>query len=213
MPDFKEKDLLALTKKIRDDDLKKKVEAVIKDLKPAHSSFKIAQSIEKTPAAPTTRLVKEGGLVQHTIGVTEIAEAFASIIKRVYSVDVNIDHVVAAAILHDLYKTVEFGAVEGTYVTAEFHLNHLNLMVAELYRRNFPKEIIHAIAAHFGENSPTPPLTYEALCLYYADTYASVIETNVSRAEELEKQIALVLKPAKITPAEAKKEKEEKTED
>lgn len=205
---YTKKDLLALCKRIKDLELRKKVEDFIKNVEPSNAQFKLALDLEKVPAAPMTRLAREGGMIQHTVSVVELAAFFAEHIKKMYDVSVNVDYVVASAILHDLYKAVEFGQEAGQYVTAEFFLNHLNLMVAELYARKFPKEIIHAIAAHFGENSPTPPLTYEALCLYYADSYVSIIETNVSRTEELEKQIQTLILSAK--PSEEEKPKKKK---
>lgn len=194
---YTEKNLFELCKKIKDAELRKRVEDFIKNLAPSHSDFKIALSLDKVPAAPISRLTRAGGMIQHTVSVVELCEFYAKHIEKVYGVKMNADYVVAAAILHDLYKAVEFGQEAGQYVSAEFFLNHLNLMIAELYARGFPKELIHIIAAHFGENSPTPPLTYEALCLYWADSFATVIETNVSRTEELEKQLALVLMPPK----------------
>lgn len=204
------KDLLELCKKIQNAELRKKVEEVIKSLTPSHPQFRLATTLEKAPAAPMARLSKAGGLIQHTIAVTETAEFFARNIKKNYGVDINIDYVVAGAILHDLYKTIEWSLEGEQYVTNEFHLGHLDLMTAELYARKFPKEIIHIVVAHIGAGGATPPMTYEALCVHYADSYAAVIETNVSRAEELEKQIAFVLAPSAPQKISDIKEKEAK---
>lgn len=94
-----------------------------------------------------------------------------------------------AAILHDIYKTVEFGVENNQYVIEEVYLNHVELLVAELYKRKFPKEIIHIVASHFGSTSPTPPRTYEALILHHADTFDAIIATNVFQMIKLQEQI------------------------
>lgn len=211
---YTEKDLFALCKKIKDSSLRAKVEDFIKNLTPSHPEFKLALKLENVPAAPISRLTKEGGMIQHTVAVAEIAESFAREMEKVYGVKMNIDYLIAASILHDLYKAVEWGFEAEQYMTVEITLGHLDLMLAELYARKFPKEIIHIVAAHFGPNSPTPPLTYEALVMHYADSFASVIETNVSRTEELEKQLALILTPPKESLAsEMRAEAERKVEE
>lgn len=208
--EYKLKDLLELCKKIRDGELRKKVEDVIKNVNPSHPEFKLAVSLENAAAAPSGRLSKPGGMIQHTIAVTEIAEFLAQNIRRNYGVDINLDQVVAGAILHDLYKAAEWSYEGGQYATNEFNLAHLDLMAAELYARKFPKEIIHIVVAHAGANAPSPPMTYEALCVHYADNYSAIIETNVSRAEELEKQIALVLTAAAKSQVKEKEEEKKK---
>jgi 7,8-dihydroneopterin 2',3'-cyclic phosphate phosphodiesterase len=53
------------------------------------------------------------------------------------------------------------------------------LGVAELYRREFPEQVIHIVASHFGESGPTPPRTIEALILHYVDNILSIIESYV----------------------------------
>jgi hypothetical protein len=50
------------------------------------------------------------------------------------------------------------------------------LCVAELYHREFPEQVIHIVASHFGEGGPTPPRNFEALILHYVDTLFSLVE-------------------------------------
>jgi 7,8-dihydroneopterin 2',3'-cyclic phosphate phosphodiesterase len=49
-------------------------------------------------------------------------------------------------------------------------LDHLTLAVAELIRRGFPIDVVHAVAAHHGRGGPSPPRTIEALICSLADS-------------------------------------------
>lgn len=220
--------LLKLCERISDKKLKESVEEVLSSAKPHHPEFAMKSAIEECPSAPDSRQSREGGLIEHTVSVTELCEAIAKSLIKSYKIAVNLDHLIAAAILHDIYKTVEFGregykckicgfvyaegggqpkwgdvakefrcpqclapksAFEKNYVVEEVYLNHLELMVAELYRRKFPKEVIHIVASHFGTGSATPPRTYEALILHHADTFESIIAANVEQMRKMQEQM------------------------
>jgi 7,8-dihydroneopterin 2',3'-cyclic phosphate phosphodiesterase len=49
------------------------------------------------------------------------------------------------------------------------NLDHLSLIVMELYTRKFPMDVIHAVAAHHGEGSPIEPRSIEALIVHMSD--------------------------------------------
>jgi hypothetical protein len=65
--------------------------------------------------------------------------------------------------------------------------------VAELYRRGFPEEVIHIIAAHFGPSGPTPPRTFEALIFYYLDSMLSMTEYHLHAQARPPSQVPLIL--------------------
>ncbi|VVB59251.1 Dihydroneopterin 2',3'-cyclic phosphate phosphodiesterase [uncultured archaeon] len=181
--------LLKLCEKISDKKLKEDTEELLKSTKLHHPEFTMKFSIENCPTAPDSRQAHPGGLIEHTLSVVELCEAIGKNLAKNYKIPINFDHLISAAILHDIYKTVEFGAEGGQYVIEEVYLNHLELLVAELYRRKFPKEIIHIVASHFGSGSATPPRTYEALILHHVDTFDSIIAANVGQMKKLQEQI------------------------
>lgn len=188
--------LLKLCEKISDKKLKEQVEELLNSEKPFHPEFKMNFTIDACPAAPDSRQNGSGGLVDHTISVAELCESLGKAFVKNYRIPINFDHLIAAAIIHDIYKTVEFGVENGKYIIDEPYLNHLDLLIAELYRRKFPKEVIHIVAAHFGPSSPTPPRTYEALILHHADTLDSIIAANVEQMRKMQQQIIETIRRA-----------------
>ena len=182
-------ELMKLCEKIKDKNLRKKVLDVLKNPTPKHPEFKMNLTILECPAHPEQRQACPRGMIEHTVSVCKLSEKFAKHFSEMYDLEVDMDVVIASAILHDIYKTVEFSIENGVYTIGDVYLNHVELGTCELYSRGFPKEVIHCVASHFGENSPTPPITYEALCLHYADTYDAIISTNVERTRLIEKQL------------------------
>ncbi len=181
--------LLKLCEKISDKKLREDTEELLKATKLHHPEFTMKFTMENCPAAPDSRQARPGGLIEHTLSVVDLCETIGKSLAKSYRLPINFDHLLSAAILHDICKTVEFGAEGGQYVIEEVYLNHVELLVAELYRRKFPKEVIHIVAAHFGNTSPTPPRTYEALILHHADTFDAIIAANVEQMRKLQEQI------------------------
>ena len=181
--------LLKLCEKISDKKLREDTEELLKSTKLHHPEFTMKFTVRNCPTAPESRQARPGGLIEHTLSVVDLCESIGKSLAKTYKLPINFDHLLSAAILHDLYKTVEFGSEGGQYVIDEVYLNHVELLVAELYKRKFPKEIIHIVASHFGSASPTPPRTYEALILHHADTFDAIIATNVFQMIKLQEQI------------------------
>ncbi len=63
-------------------------------------------------------------------------------------------------------------------------MDHLTLMVAEMYRRGLPLDLIHVVAAHHGDQSPVKPKTLEALIVSIADLADSEFSRQSLRAAE-----------------------------
>jgi len=130
----------------------------------------------EAPAAKNWHHNYIGGLLEHTISVTEICE----FVSAKYSV--NKDLLVTGAILHDIGKVKEYMTIPHIEFSAEGRLvGHIPLgdqFVSEKASQinNFPPQKLmklrHLILAHHGEYekaSARLPQTIEATVLHYAD--------------------------------------------
>jgi len=135
---------------------------------------------EKFGKAPAGKLWHHnylGGLLEHTLSVTQIA----SEVGKMYP-DINQDLLIAAGLLHDIGKIETYifktffdftdeGRLVGHIVLgAQLVAGKIKLIV------DFPKkletELTHLILSHQGKlehASPVVPMTLEGLILYYAD--------------------------------------------
>jgi 3'-5' exoribonuclease len=118
-----------------------------------------------------------GGLLEHTLSVTDIAERVGQLYPGV-----NRDLIVAAGLLHDIgkihsytYKTFIDFTDEGRLVG---HIVIGAQMVADKIKQikdfseELKTELLHLILSHQGkleQASPVVPMTLEGLILYYAD--------------------------------------------
>jgi len=166
---------------ISDKELKNKLRNFLEDL----TKMQIGIPLEESPAGKSKHHAYEGGLVQHTVAVTKLALAICDILEEVYNAEVNKDVVIAGCILHDLMKAPCYAKKEnGSYSLSQLgeKLNHLLLVVAELYKREFPINVIHAVAAHHAEHGPISPKTLEALIVHVADHADSRLNGGVLQA-------------------------------
>jgi 7,8-dihydroneopterin 2',3'-cyclic phosphate phosphodiesterase len=190
------KELLKLTKKIEDKNLRKRVINFLKDLRLTSKDFKKYPK-EKLENAGSMFLIPSSGLgpierdiVNHTVAVTELCIKTVEVFKESYGLKLKKDYLVAASILHDLMKVFEYkrdktGELEPTGIM----LDHSMLGVAELYKRDFPEEVIHIVASHIGEGGPTPPRSFEAVIFHHLDSLASIIEYYHKGKKKLDQQI------------------------
>jgi putative nucleotidyltransferase with HDIG domain len=128
-------------------------------------------SLHEAPASRYWHHGYVGGLIQHTVAATEIALTLCRNVKEIYTGQVDEDVVLASILIHDLFK-IHVYAVNGPgykFSKLGARLDHLTLLVSELLRRDFPLEVIHAVAAHHGQNGPISPHTLEALICFIAD--------------------------------------------
>jgi len=190
------KELLKLTKKIEDKDLRKQVINFLKDLRLTSKDFKKYPK-EKLKNAGSIFLIPSSGLgpierdiINHTTTITELCIKTVEIFREKYNLDLNKDHLVAASILHDLMKVFEYkrdkmGELEPTGIM----LDHSMLGVAELYKRDFPEKVIHIVASHIGETGSTPPRSFEAVIFHHLDSLASIVEYYHKGKKKLDQQI------------------------
>ena len=129
----------------------------------------------------------DGGLLQHTLGVTQLSLTLCDMVENLYGGSVDRDTVLAGAILHDVMKCYCYEENEdGGFRTSDFggKVDHLTLMVSELMKRDFPLEVVHVVASHHGDVGPTKPKTVEALIVSVADLADSDLNGKLLRAAE-----------------------------
>ncbi len=152
----------------------------------------IADSFKKHTAAKAMHHNYMGGLIEHTISVTDICDFMAS-----HYENVNRDVLIASALLHDIAKLKELSEFPNIDYTDDGELLGHIVMGAEFIGseadkiEGFPHQLRsllqHNILAHHGEyeyGSPKLPRTIEAFILHCADdTDAKVKMFETSIAE------------------------------
>ena len=123
-----------------------------------------------------------GGLLQHSVDVTELALAMAETIGNT-----DKDLITAGALLHDIGKVKEISAGMGfPYTTEGRLLGHITmsaLMVREAaLELKMPaaalQQLEHVILSHHGDQekgSPVACATKEAFIVHYADEVNSIM--------------------------------------
>ena len=139
----------------------------------------------KSSAAKSVHHAFIGGLLEHTLSVTQICDWYAQHYPML-----NRDLLVTAAMFHDIGKLKELSPFPENDYTDEGNLLGHIYMGAEMIGRKietipgFPKtlaaELKHCILAHHGElefGSPKKPALCEALALSMADNLDAKMET------------------------------------
>ena len=192
--------MVKLAQKIKDKELRKKVIDLLKNPQLGHKGFakykpmKIeeARCIFSVTSSQGTITV-ERDVLNHSIALANLCLRAAEIMEKSYGIKLNKDHLLAAAIVHDLMKVFEYKKGESGLEHTGILLDHTMLGVAELYRREFPEEVIHIVASHFGETGPTPPRNFEALLFHYCDNMLSMIELRLYASQQQTQPVQLVL--------------------
>jgi 7,8-dihydroneopterin 2',3'-cyclic phosphate phosphodiesterase len=180
------KELIKLAKKIKDKELEKKVIDVLKNPNLSSKDFKKYPSMKmedvRTPFSVGGGVSVERDVLNHTLAVVDACERVADVFEKRYGLSLNRDHLIAGAILHDIMKIFEWRLGAQGVEHSGILLDHTMLATAELYHRNFPEQVIHMVASHFGETGPTPPRSFEALILHYVDNMLSIAEYHMYAA-------------------------------
>ena len=104
---------------------------------------------------PFTLLIEDSGtLIEHTKRVTKIAKS----VSEVRTEDINVDCLIAGALLHDVGKCVEYEVINGAVVKSKFgHRFRHPLSGSKLaWMAGLPDEIVHIIYAHSHEGDKLP---------------------------------------------------------
>lgn len=173
-------DLLELAKLIKDEKLRKKTVELLKDFEAFNEDFRLEkQKFAEAYGGPSQfHHAYKGGLLDHTYSVTRLCIEIAKVLKEIYKAEINMDHLICAALLHDLAKVYCFEKRGAGVVHKDVPLDHVVWTACELYARGFPKEVVHCVAAHAGKEGTTLPQTIEAWILFYADAIDSIIHAS-----------------------------------
>ena len=188
--------LIELANKIEDKELRKKVIDYLKNPEPSHKDFKKYKK-EEWAKATTPFMVGGVGAVRdvlnHTAAVTETCISLSEILQRNFKIKLNRDFLIAGALLHDAMKLFEWRTTKRGPEHTGLSLDHTLLGVAELYKREFPEEVIHLVGSHPGESGTTQPRTPEAFLLHNVDNMLSVIEHHGASGEQtLDRQVPIL---------------------
>jgi len=192
--------LIELAQNIKDVELRKKVVEFLKDPRLTHKDFKKypRMKIEEagsvfTVGGPSGSTSVERDVLTHTISLVNLCLSTAETFEKTYGIKINRDHLIAAAILHDITKIFEWKKGEQGFEHTGILLDHTMLGVAEFYQRGFPEGVIHIIASHFGEGGPTPPRNFEALILHHLDNMISLAEFHLYGSRQSQEPVQLVV--------------------
>ncbi len=178
--------LKALANKIRDKKLRKKVIELLEN-----PTFEIngkkysGLPLDISPAGLSHHHCYSGGYVEHVVSTANLALAMCNSVEEVYQGKVNRDLVLAAVLLHDIFKPATYTVNEnGSYDSSRLadYMDHLSLVISELVRRDFPLKLVHIVSAHHGDYGPIRPHTVEALICHLADLMDSRLNGQVLRA-------------------------------
>ena len=154
--------------------------------------FKNERFLDRFKTASAAKMIHHsyiGGLLEHTIAVTDICDFYSNLYPKL-----NRDLLITAAICHDIGKVKEISAFpENDYTDIGNLLGHIYIgteMINVQARKieNFPKtllsEIKHCILSHHGQleyGSPVTPKLIEAQILNLADN----TDAKMRRFEDL----------------------------
>jgi len=146
-------------------------------LKAYLSDSELCRKLKDAPAGKLWHRSYVGGLLEHTLGVVYLCEAMC----KLYSM-IDRDLLVAGALIHDMgkieaYECTTFidysdiGRLEG-HLSLGYRIALGKIEEVSDFPEELKKRLLHLLLSHQGKleyGSPVPPMTLEALALYYAN--------------------------------------------
>ncbi len=107
--------------------------------------------------------------VEHTNQVCKVCEKLAAGVSESMKARLNMDYLMAGAVLHDVDKIVVFDYQTSGWTEAGRRTPHARMGAAMAREEGLPEEVAHMIEAHSTTFSPGPPNSMEALIVRHAD--------------------------------------------
>ena len=145
---------------IQDEDLRNKVVEVWKE-----AAYR--GKWKKIDDAPFTLLIENSGkLTDHTKRITKIAKSIFDQRKE----KINLDFLVAGALLHDVGKLLEYEFKNGNYMKCEYAKKFRHPVSGALLAKEFnlPDEVVYIIYAHSKEGDITDR-SIESIIINHSD--------------------------------------------
>lgn len=156
-------------KKIEDPGIREKVTATLYKYWKKSNYSKIEDVHQFEPA----RKYISYSNVDHTNQVCRVCHEMADTLKDIMGIQINMDYLLAGAILHDVDKMVIFDARTGGFTEIGRLFPHAGMGASIALMEGLPEEIGHMIGAHSVKFSMVQPKNIEALILRYADLLAA----------------------------------------
>ena len=158
---------------IGDEELRRCVTDLLREPRLGFADMEPRVRLEEAPASPRTHHSFPGGLVLHTLAVAELSRAVADVLSRVYGIEIDRDLVVAAALLHDIFKFYQYERSGGGFrVRRDSFIEHGYAVVAELVQRGCPWRLVETVAGAHARMPVTRRV--EALVVHLADLVDAV---------------------------------------
>lgn len=119
------------------------------------------------PGSDSTRF----GFLHHVALVTQYSYEVARAYNKMEPQPINVDYVVAGALLHDVCKIVEY-SINGGRTQWGQHVTHGIYGIALMQQHGLPIEVIHIVASHTAKLS-MPNKTPEAIIVAKCDSIAA----------------------------------------
>ena len=170
---------------VKDESLRKLLVSFFKD-------DRFMEEFAASPASITLHSAAVGGLLHHTLNVTELCNRVAELHP-----ELDRDLVVAGALLHDIGKVQSFKVTSNITMTEDGNLvGHIILGDHELITRiaeidGFPEltasKLRHILLSHHGKKewgSPVEPLFPEALAVHEADDLDAKLDNMITKRKD-----------------------------
>ena len=121
-------------------------------------------------SVPFNPEVKGVSLIEHIQFVVKISLSIATQLKKAHGYRIDMDLLIASALLHDLGKIFEYRRQGGRFKKSEigkfFPHGFWGTFLA--LREGLPLDLAHLVSSH-AHVSPVPPQRLEGIILHYAD--------------------------------------------
>lgn len=127
------------------------------------------EALADAPKNPET-LPLSRRLLEHTRSVALQALAVAQVVEKIHGIGFDQDELVAAALLHDVSKLLEYGPTSdgaGKTRTGK-RIQHGILGAVKAMEHGLSEDLVHNIIVH-THNSRYLPQTWEAILVHYVD--------------------------------------------